>query len=226
MGGRRPLVVIVGAGFGGIAVARGLAGRGVDILLIDRVNHHVFQPLLYQTATAALAPSDIASPVRVTLRNHREVTVLMGEVSGVDPARRVITVSDAGEFEYDYLILATGAAYSWFGNEEWAAHATVLKSLDDADTIRLRLLSAFELAECRSDPADVTRLLTFVIVGGGPTGVELAGSIAELARFTLSRDFRRIHRCNARASRPTPRPGTCSSAITSPEPRLTSRNSR
>ncbi|HLJ06427.1 MAG TPA: NAD(P)/FAD-dependent oxidoreductase, partial [Acetobacteraceae bacterium] len=197
-GGRRPRVVIVGAGFGGITAARGLAGRGVDILLVDRVNHHVFQPLLYQAATAALAPSDIASPVRVMLRDHREVTVLMGEVSGVDPARRVVTVSDAGEFEYDYLILATGAAYSWFGNEEWAEHATVLKSLDDAETIRLRLLSAFELAECRSNPADVTRLLTFVIVGGGPTGVELAGSIAELARFTLSRDFRRIRPESAR----------------------------
>lgn len=197
-GGRRPLVIIVGAGFGGITAARGLAGRGVDILLIDRVNHHVFQPLLYQTATAALAPSDIASPVRVMLRNHREVTVIMGEVSGVDPARRVVMVRDAGEFEYDYLILATGAAYSWFGNEEWAQHATVLKSLDDAETIRLRLLSAFELAECRSDPADITRLLTFIIVGGGPTGVELAGSIAELARFTLSRDFRRIRPASAR----------------------------
>lgn len=198
MNARRPTVIIVGAGFGGITAARGLAGRGVDILLVDRVNHHVFQPLLYQTATAALAPSDIASPVRVMLRSHREVTVIMGEVSGVDPARRVVMVRDAGEFEYDYLILATGAAYSWFGNDEWAAHATVLKSLDDAETIRLRLLSAFELAECRADPADITRLLTFVIVGGGPTGVELAGSIAELARFTLARDFRRIRPESAR----------------------------
>src|SRR5262249_24916626 len=117
MGGR-PRVIIVGAGFGGITAARGLVGHNVDILLIDRVNHHVYHPLLYPRATAALAPSDIASPVRVMLRNHREVTVLMGEVSGVDPARRVVMVGDAGEFDYDYLILATGAAYSWFGHEE------------------------------------------------------------------------------------------------------------
>jgi NADH:ubiquinone reductase (H+-translocating) len=180
------------AGFGGITAARALAGRGVDILLIDRTNHHVFQPLLYQTATAALAPSDIASPIRVLVRRNRETTVIMGEVDGVDPARRLVTVKETGEFAYDYLILATGAAYSWFGHDEWAAHATVLKSLDDAETIRRRLLSAFEWAESRAEPSEITRLLTFVVVGGGPTGVELAGSIAELARSTLVRDFRRI----------------------------------
>jgi NADH dehydrogenase len=195
---KRPSVIIVGAGFGGITAARALAGHGVDILVIDKTNHHVFQPLLYPTATAALAPSDIASPVRVMLRYDRETTVIMGEVTDVDAMRRVVMVKETGEFNYDYLILATGAAYSWFGHDEWAAHATVLKSLEDAETIRRRLLSAFEWAESHNDPAEITRLLTFVIVGGGPTGVELAGSIAELARSTLIRDFRRIRPQSAR----------------------------
>ena len=195
---KRPRVVIVGAGFGGVTAARGLAGKGVDILLIDRLNHHVFQPLLYQAATAALSPSDIASPVREILRREREATVLMGEVTGVDPVRRVVLVENTGEFGYDYLILATGAAYSWFGHDEWAAHATVLKTLADAETIRLRLLSAFEWAESHPDSPELARLLTFVIVGGGPTGVELAGAIAELARFTLAREFRRIRAQSAR----------------------------
>src|SRR5271156_3728944 len=195
---KRPRVVIVGAGFGGITAARGLAGKGVDILLIDRLNHHVFQPLLYQAATAALAPSDIASPVREILRRERETTVLMGEVTGVDPARRAVLVKDSDEFAYDYLILATGAAYSWFGHDEWAAHATVLKTLADADEVKLRLLSAFEWAEGHPDSPELARLLTFVIVGGGPTGVELAGAIAELARFTLAHEFRRIRPQSAR----------------------------
>jgi NADH dehydrogenase len=195
---KRPLVVIVGAGFGGITAALALARSEVDILLIDRINHHVFQPLLYQTATAALAPSDIASPVRSILRRNRKATVIMGEVTGVNPARRVVKVKETGEFRYDYLILATGAAYSWFGHTEWAAHATVLKSLDDADTIRRRLLMAFERAETRIVPAEIERLLTFVIVGGGPTGVELAGAVAELARSTLAREFRRIRPESAR----------------------------
>ena len=185
-------------GFGGITRRRRSPEVSVDILLIDRTNHHVFQPLLYQTATAALAPSDIASPVRAMLRRNREATVIMGEVTGVDPARRVVTVRETGEFRYDYLILATGAAYSWFGHDEWAAHATVLKSLDDAEMIRRRLLSAFEWAESRTEPAEIERLLTFVIVGGGPTGVELAGAIAELARSTLAREFRRIRPESAR----------------------------
>ncbi len=195
---KRPVVVIIGAGFGGITAARSLAGGDADILVIDRTNHHVFQPLLYQAATAALAPSDIASPVRAMVRRSRETTVIMGEVTGVDPARRVVAVRETGEFQYNYLIVATGAAYSWFGHDEWAAHATVLKSLEDADMIRLRLLSAFEWAESRGSPAAVQRLLTFVIVGGGPTGVELAGAIAELARSTLVRDFRRIRSESAR----------------------------
>jgi NADH:ubiquinone reductase (H+-translocating) len=195
---KRPLVIVVGAGFGGIAAAQGLAGKGVDVLLIDRTNHHLFQPLLYQTATAALAPSDIASPIRAILRRNSRATVILGEVTGIDSARRVVAVRNTGEYRYDYLILATGAAYSWFGHEEWVAHATVLKSLEDAEVIRRRLLSAFELAESRSEPDEIERLLTFVIVGGGPTGVELAGAVAELARSTLAREFRRIRPESAR----------------------------
>jgi NADH:ubiquinone reductase (H+-translocating) len=195
---KRPIVVIVGAGFGGITAAQALARTAVDTVLIDRTNHHVFQPLLYQSATAALAPSDIASPIRSILHRQLNTTVIMGEVTAVDPARRVVAVRETAEFRYDYLILATGAAYSWFGHAEWAAHATVLKSLNDADTIRQRLLSAFEWAESRTDPAEIKRLLTFIVVGGGPTGVELAGSIAELARSTLAREFRRIRPGSAR----------------------------
>ena len=178
--GKRPAVVIVGAGFGGITAARRLARSNIRVLLIDRTNHHVFQPLLYQTATAALAPSDIASPIRGIVRRQLNTTVIMGEVTGVDRVRRMVTVRETGEFGYDYLILATGAAYSWFGHDEWAAHATVLKSLEDAETIKLRLLSAFEWAESRTSTAEIERLMTFVVVGGGPTGVELAGAIAEL----------------------------------------------
>ena len=153
-GAKRPRIVIVGAGFGGINAARALAGRGVEILMIDRTNHHVFQPLLYQVATAALAPSDIASPVRAMLRHDRDTTVIMGEVSGVDTVRHVVIVEETGEFEYDYLILATGAAYSWFGHDEWAAHATVLKSLSDADMIRQRLLSASNRRRATLTPTD------------------------------------------------------------------------
>ena len=194
----RPRVVIIGAGFGGLSAARDLAGHGADILLIDRENHHLFQPLLYQVATAALAESDIATPIRVILRHASDVTVLMGEVTGVDLERRQVTVRDTGDFPYDYLILATGAAYSWFGHDAWAQYANVLKTLDDAAAVRLKLLAAFERAESRRDPDEIRRLLTFVVVGGGPTGVELAGSIAELARSTLARDFRHIQPSQAR----------------------------
>jgi NADH dehydrogenase len=195
---KRPRVVIVGAGFGGLNAARKLAGHDLDIVLIDRTNHHLFQPLLYQVATAALAASDIANPTRAMFRHDRDTTVIMGDVTGVDTKRGVVAIRETGELAYDYLILATGAAYSWFGHDEWAAYATVLKSLEDAETIRLRLLGAFEWAESRTDPAEIKRLLTFVIVGGGPTGVELAGAIAELARSTLARDFRRIQPAAAR----------------------------
>jgi len=177
---KRPVVVIVGAGFGGITAARRLARSNIQVLLIDRTNHHVFQPLLYQTATAALAPSDIASPIRGIVRCQLNTTVIMGEVTGVDRVRRMVTVRETGEFGYDCLILATGAGYSWFGHDEWEAHATVLKSLEDAEAIKLRLLSAFEWAESRTSTTKIERLMTFVVVGGGPTGVELAGAIAEL----------------------------------------------
>src|SRR5262249_53456175 len=152
----------------------------------------VFQPLLYQVATAALSPADIATPNRVLLRGQANATVLMAEVVGVDPDRRLVHLAGGPDLPYDYLVLATGAAYSFFGRDAWAAHTLVLKTLDDALAIRNRLLSAFELAEKSGDPDRVAQLLTFVVVGAGPTGVEMAGTIAELARWTLARDFRHI----------------------------------
>ncbi len=193
----RPQVVIVGAGFGGLTAARGLAGADVDITLIDRQNHHLFQPLLYQVATAGLSPADIAWPVRQLLRRQKNVRVLMGEVTGVDPARRVVMLGD-GPIAYDWLVLATGATHGYFGHDEWAPFAPGLKSLDDATAIRRRLLLAFEQAEMASNPDVCAKLLTIAIVGGGPTGVELAGAIAELARKALAADFRAIDPTQAR----------------------------
>ncbi len=193
----RPRVVIVGAGFGGLTVARGLAGSEVEITLIDRQNHHLFQPLLYQVATAGLSPAEIAWPVRRLLRRQRNVRVLMGEVTGVDPARKVVWVGE-GPIAYDWLVLATGAAHGYFGHDEWAEHAPGLKNLDDATGIRRRLLLAFERAEMESNPEACKRLLTIAIVGGGPTGVELAGAVAELARKALAADFREIDPAEAR----------------------------
>jgi NADH dehydrogenase len=187
----KPRIVIVGAGFGGLAVAKGLAKADADITLIDRQNHHLFQPLLYQVATAGLSPAEIAWPVRHLLRRQRNTRVLMGEVTAVDPARQVVMLSD-GPIAYDWLVLATGATHGYFGRDEWAEHAPGLKSLDDATAIRRRLLLAFERAEMASNPAVARRLLTVIIVGGGPTGVELAGAVAELARRALARDFREI----------------------------------
>jgi NADH dehydrogenase len=187
-----PRVVIVGAGFAGLSAARALAGVGVAITLIDRRNFHLFQPLLYQVATAGLTPSDIAWPIRSILRDQRNVRVVLGTVTGVDRDRRRVTVSDGECFEYDWLILATGATHNYFGNEHWASFAPGLKRVDDATTIRRRILLAFERAELSDDPDQRRRLMSFVIVGGGPTGVELAGAIAELARKALARDFRRI----------------------------------
>jgi len=184
-------VLIVGAGFGGLAVAKRLAGLPVDVTLIDRQNHHLFQPLLYQVATAGLSPADIAWPIRQLVRKQRNTRVLMGEVTGVDAARRVVMLGD-GPLAYDWLVLATGATHGYFGHDEWEAHAPGLKDLDDATGIRRRLLLAFERAEMASSPGVCTRLLTIVIVGGGPTGVEMAGAVAELARKALAIDFREI----------------------------------
>ena len=183
--------MILGGGFGGIRAARALRTAPVRITLIDRTNHHVFQPLLYQVATAGLAGSDIASPIRWMLRHQRNATVLMSEVSAIDPERRVVALDDAlPDLEYDYLIAATGARHSYFGHGEWEAHAPGLKSLEDALAIRRRFLIAFELAEKTDDSEERQALLTFVLVGGGPTGVELAGVMQEIARAMRS-DFRR-----------------------------------
>ena len=191
MKSRLPHVVILGGGFGGTRAARGLRTAPVRVTLIDRTNHHVFQPLLYQVATAGLSGSDIASPIRWMLRHQRNATVLMAEVTAVDPKRRVVQL-DAGEaLEYDYLIAATGARHSYFGHGEWEAHAPGLKSLEDALEIRRRFLMAFEMAEKVEDAGERRALQTFVLVGGGPTGVELAGVMQEIARAMRS-DFRRI----------------------------------
>ncbi|KQW82497.1 NAD(P)/FAD-dependent oxidoreductase [Brevundimonas sp. Root1279] len=194
----RRTVVIVGAGFGGLAAAKALKHANVDVVLIDRTNHHLFQPLLYQVATAALSPADIATASRTLLRGQANATVLMGEVVAVDAAAKVVRCADGKAIAYDWLILATGAAYSFFGHPEWAQEAQVLKTLDDALDIRARLLGAFERAELSGDPAEARKLTTFVVVGAGPTGVETAGTIAEMARMTLRRDFRRIDPTQAR----------------------------
>ena len=194
----RKRVVVIGAGFGGMAAVQALKHSDADITLVDRTNHHLFQPLLYQVATAALSPAEIATASRVLLRRFKNATVLMAEVTGVDPAARIVRLVNGLELPYDYLVLATGAAYSFFGHDDWAAYTHVLKTLDDALSIREQLLSAFEWAEESNDPAAVKRLLTFVVIGGGPTGIELAGTMAELARSTLVRDFKRIDPRSAR----------------------------
>jgi NADH dehydrogenase len=196
-GTRIPHVVIIGGGFGGLDAARSLRGAPVRVTLLDRHNHHVFQPLLYQVATAALSPGDIASPIRWILRHQPNVEVLLADVRTIDPASRIV-VTDRDTMSYDYLIVATGAAHAYFGHPEWATRAPGLKTLDDALEMRRRVLLAFEAAERETDPAGQRRLLTFVIVGGGPTGVELAGALAEIARQTLRDDFRHIHPESAR----------------------------
>jgi NADH:ubiquinone reductase (H+-translocating) len=189
-------VVIVGGGFAGIRAARKLADAPVEVTLIDRRNFHLFQPLTYQVATGALSPNDVAYPLRALFKSDRNVRVLMAEVSGFDLERRLVLLSDDAELEhleYDTLIVAGGSSYSYFGHEEWRAHAGEVKSLESAVTVRSRLLAAFERAEMSDDPAEREAELTFVVVGGGPTGVEMAGQIGELARDTLHRDFRTIN---------------------------------
>ena len=185
-------VVIVGAGFGGLQATHRLKGAPVSITLVDRRNHHLFQPLLYQVATASLATSEIAWPIRYLLRDRPEVTTLFATVSGVDAAAKRVLLDDGDALPYDTLILATGARHAYFGHDEWEPFAPGLKTLEDATTLRRRILVAFERAERETDPERRAALLTFVIVGAGPTGVELAGTIAELARDTLRPDFRNI----------------------------------
>jgi NADH dehydrogenase len=193
----RPQVVIVGGGFGGLAAARALARAPVDVTLVDRKNHHVFQPLLYQVATAGLSPAEIASPIRRILRRQANVGVLLAEAKAVDASARRLRLAD-GELGYDFLILAAGATHSYFGNLGWERHAPGLKSIEDALEIRRRVLVAFERAE-REENAEARRQsLTFVVIGGGPTGVEMAGAFAEIARHTLVGDFRRIDPRGAR----------------------------
>ena len=190
-GSQRPRVVIVGAGFGGLSAARALAKARADVTVVDRHNYHLFQPLLYQVATAALSPADIAWPIRAILRRQSNTKVFLGEVTGIDPGRRAVIMEDR-EIPYDFLVLATGATHAYFGHADWPAYAPGLKSIDDATAIRRRILLAFERAEIATDPVQRNRLLTFVIIGGGPTGVEMAGTIAELARKALAVDFRDI----------------------------------
>lgn len=193
----RPRVVIIGGGFGGLYAAQSLRRAPVEVTLIDRRNHHLFQPLLYQVASAALNPSDIAYPIRGALRRQKNARVLLASARAIDRARKCV-VLESGELEYDYLIVATGATHSYFGHDEWAQHAPGLKTIEDALEIRRRVLLAFEAAE-REDHAEHRKAwLTFVVVGAGPTGVELAGALAEIARHAIAKDFRAIDPTQAR----------------------------
>jgi NADH dehydrogenase len=195
---RLPRVVIIGGGFGGLYAARALRRADVELTVLDRTNHHLFQPLLYQVATATLAPTDITAPIRWLLRRQRNTTVLMLEVERVDPARRVVVTENGRNIPYDYLIVAAGARHSYFSHPEWETIAPGLKSIEDAIRLRQRILTAFERAELEDDPTERAAWLTFVIVGGGPTGTELAGMIPTIATHALPRDFRRIAHETAR----------------------------
>jgi NADH dehydrogenase len=188
----RSKVVIVGAGFAGLSAARALKNAAVDVTVIDRHNYHLFQPLLYQVATASLSPADIAQPIRSILKDFANARVLLGDVTGVDTMTRQVLVSCAEPVDFDYLVIATGARHSYFGKDHWAVNAPGIKSIDDATRVRASILLAFERAEVERDPNRRRALLTFVIVGGGATGVELAGAIAELARNSITNDFRSI----------------------------------
>ncbi len=196
--GRLSSVVVVGAGFGGLEAARTLAGAPVHVTVVDRRNHHLFQPLLYQVATAALNPADISAPIRQVLRHQRNAEVIMGEVTALDAVRRTLTLDEGEVLAYDYLVVASGATHSYFGHDDWRSCAPGLKTVEDALDIRRRILTAFERAERERDPELRRALMTFVIVGAGPTGVELAGAIAEIARRTLTADFRHISPAGAR----------------------------
>ncbi|ANP46130.1 NAD(P)/FAD-dependent oxidoreductase [Candidatus Viadribacter manganicus] len=194
---KRPRVVIIGAGFGGLTAAKALKNAPVDVTLIDRRNHHLFQPLLYQVATAGLAPNQIATPIRAIVRQQKNVRVELGTVEAIDPAQRHVVLGDR-HVPYDYLIVATGARHAYFGHDDWERFAPGLKTLEDATEQRKRILLAFERAELEPDPAERAALTTFVVIGGGPTGVETAGAIAELANKALARDYRRIDPKSAR----------------------------
>ena len=198
-----PQVIILGAGFGGIQAARALKHADARVTIIDRLNHHVFQPLLYHVATADFSPADIATPIRDIVGHQRNTDVLLAEVTGIDTARRVVCVYDwpigeERELAYDYLVVATGARHSYFGHDAWAKYAPGLKALTDATAIRRKILLAFEAADTETDPAVRAALLTFVIVGGGPTGVEMAGAIADVAHKSLRGQFRHIDSTTAR----------------------------
>ncbi len=194
----RPHVLIVGGGFGGLYCARALKRAPVRLTLLDRRNHHLFQPLLYQVATAALNPSDIAYPIRTALRSQSNATVFLADVLRVDTSTQSVTLADGERFAYEFLVLATGATHAYFGHDEWARAAPGLKTIEDALVIRKKMLFAFEAAERETDAARRAMWLTFVVIGGGPTGVELAGAFAEIARHTLARDFRNINPADAR----------------------------
>lgn len=193
-----PRVIIVGCGFGGLWAAQSLAKAEVQLTVIDRTNHHLFTPLLYQVATAGLSAPSVAGAIRHILADQENTEVLYGEVCAVDPAKRIVRLENGDELGYDYLVLAPGTTHSYFGHDEWAPYAPGLKTLEDALEIRRRVLSAFERAERESDPQKRSAWLTFVVVGGGATGVELAGTFAEIARHTLRGEFRRIDPHTAR----------------------------
>jgi NADH dehydrogenase len=186
----RPHVVIVGGGFGGLQVARGLRRAAVDITLVDKRNFHLFQPLLYQVATGGLGPAEIAAPLRSLFRKQPNLRVLCAEVVDIDPAQQTVSLHDGHALRWDYLVVAAGASNNYFGNDSWAAHAPGLKTVEDAQEIRRRVLSALETAERVDDPNERTPWLTFVVVGGGPTGVEMAGALAELVHVTMRDEFR------------------------------------